>query len=174
MTKVQTWKYAALVFFFATVTISTSAQKTNLSGAWKLNLEKSSFGGEHPWPNYELTRTIDQKATEIRQTDNFVHANIVNIPLPDSRFTTEYILDGKERKMTGPIPFPGVPAPEIWVSATWQGGTLLISEASGARGAVTATHRYFLSEDGQQLIELIEKHSTFGDKEQRLVFDKLP
>jgi len=174
MRKVQTWKYGALLVLSAALTISATAQKVDLTGTWKLNLGESFFGGEHPWPNYELTRMIDQKAAEIRQADNSVHANIVNIPIPDSKLTTEYIADGKERKMTGPIPFPGVPAPEIWVSAEWQGGTLLISEANGARGATTTTHRYFLSEGGHQLIELIEKHSTSGDKEQRLVFDKRP
>ena len=174
MRPMNIWKYAASILLCGIVTISTAAQKVDFAGTWKLNVAKSSLGGEHPWPNYDLTKIIEQKGPQVRQTEISLHASIVNIPLPDSKVTTEYVADGKERKMTGPIPFPGMPAPEIWVSAQWQGGTLLISEANGAHGAAATTRRYFLSEDGLQLIELIAARSTFKDADQRLVFDKQP
>jgi hypothetical protein len=52
-------------------------------------------------------------------------------------------------------------------------GTLLIKEVGqGFGGPSTTLRRYFLSDNGLQLIELVEGHSTFGDIEQRLVFDR--
>jgi len=48
-----------------------------------------------------------------------------------------------------------------------------VKERNAGKGsASSAERRYFLSEDGAHLIELVEAHNFFGDTEQRLVSDK--
>ena len=59
------------------------------------------------------------------------------------------------------------------VTATWQGGTLALRQITSGLSNY-GIERLFLSDDRTQLIVLVERHSTFGDREQRLVFDKLP
>ena len=73
------------------------AQKANFSGTWKLNLEKSFLGNDHRAPDYQLTKTIEQKDGQIKQTDVAVHVSIMNIPLPDS--TTTLSLPQMGRRM---------------------------------------------------------------------------
>jgi len=53
----------------------------------------------------------------------------------------------------------------------WHRHTVMERNAGGGSPSSTK-RRYFLSEDGNHLIELVEGHNGFGDTEQRLVFDK--
>ena len=149
------------------------AQRANFSGIWKLNLEKSFLGNDHRAPDYQLTKTIEQKDDQIKQTDVAVHVSIMNIPLPNSTTTLELATDGKAHDMKGAAFFPGMPAPLMKVSAIWQGNTLYISEVSRPADAASKTYRrFFLSDDGTELNELVEGHTGFGDTEQHLVFDR--
>jgi len=146
----------------AAMTLPAVAQKPSLSGTWKLNVEKSFLAGDHPAKDYELT-------------DIAVHVSMMNIPLPDAKTTVELATDGQEHEVTGAASFPGMPPVKMKVVASWQGGTLLVSETGRGFGGLSKTQRrYFVSDDGSQLIELVEGHSGFGDNEQRLVFDKQP
>jgi hypothetical protein len=147
------------------------AQKVDLSGTWKLNVAKSFMAGDHPFADYQLTKKIEQKGDAISITDASVHASVVNIPLPDSTTTMEVAADGKEHSVQFPAPFPGMPPQTAQVTATWQGRTLQLLQISAGL-ANYGTQRLFLSEDGKQLIILVERHATFGDTEQRLLFDK--
>jgi len=157
----------------AVTAISAMAQKPDLSGTWKLNLATSFLGGEHPAKDYEMTKIFVQKPGSIEQTDIALHVSIVNIPLPDSKVTSELVADGQEHEATRPAPFPGMQPYKVHTLTEWQGGTLLVTESAQSFGGLsTAKRRYFLSDDGMHLIELVEGHSTFGDTEQRLVFDK--
>ena len=150
---------------------SATAQNKDLSGTWNLNVAKSFMGGDHPSSDYRLTRKIEQKDGAISITDSSIHASIVNIPLPDSTTTMEFAADGKEHDIKLPPPFPGMPAMPAKLSAVWQGCTLEIRKLTAGFGG-SAKERLFLSEDGLQLIVLVEQHSTYSDSEQRLVFDK--
>ena len=166
---------SALVFLALLVPaiLRPMAQKANFSGTWKLNVEKSFLGNEHRTAEYQLTKTIDQKDDLIKQTDVAVHVSIMNIPLPDSTTTLELATDGKPHEMRGAAFFPGMPTPLIKVSAVWQGNTLSIREISRPADPASKTYRrYFLSDDGSELNELIEGHTGFGDTEQHLVFDR--
>src|SRR5579862_2228431 len=149
------------------------AQRANLSGTWKLNVEKSFMGGDHPFSNYELTKKIVQNDSTIAITDIAVHPNVVNIPLPDSTSTLELALDGKEHEVQLPSTFPGSTPPKARVTAMWQGCTLEVEEFI-AGFANYSKQRLFLSEDGSELIDLVEQHANYGDAEQRLVFEKAP
>ena len=163
-----------IVMMFAAVTsLAAPAQKADLSGTWKLNVARSLMGGDHPFSEYQLTRKIEQKGDTISITDTSVHNSVVNIPLPDSTTKMEVVADGKEHEVQLPAPFPGRPPANAQVTATWQGRTLELRQITSGL-ANYAKHRLFLSDDGSQLIDLVEQHSTFGDSEQRLVFDKTP
>jgi len=157
----------------AAIALPVAAQEVSLSGTWKLNLASSFMAGDHPSPDYELTKVLIQEGRNIRQTDIAKHVSVVNIPLPDSRVSTDLITDGQEHEAEAPGAFPGMPPAKLKVSAEWQGGTLLITERNAGTGSPSfATRRYYLSADGAHLIELVEAHNSFGDSEQRLIFDK--
>jgi len=166
-------RYLAVLAIALTMALPVAAQQGNLSGTWKLNLATSFMGGDHPAPDYELTKVLSQEGQTIRQTDVAKHVSIVNIPLPDTNVTTELTTDGQEHDVQGPAPFPGMPPARLKVTAEWQGNTLLVMERNAGGGSPSSTkRRYFLSEDGAHLIELVEAHNGFGDTEQRLVFDR--
>ena len=161
------------VMMLATLTLAAQAQKANFNGTWKLNLARSFMGGDHPFSDYQLTKKIEQKGDAISITDIAVHNSVVNIPLPDSTSTMEVAVDGREHEVQLPPPFPGRPPAKAQVTATWLGCTLELRQVTAGL-ANYAIHRLFLSEDGSQLIDLVEQHSGYGDSEQRLVFEKAP
>lgn len=161
------------MMFAAVTSLAAHSQKANLSGTWKLSVAKSFMGSDHPFPEYQLTRKIEQKGDTVSITDNSVHNSVVNIPLPDSTTRIEVVADGKEHELELPAPFPGRPPAKAQVTASWQGATLELRQITSGL-ANYAKHRLFLSDDGSQLIDLVEQHSIFGDSEQRLVFDKAP
>lgn len=152
--------------------LPVAAQQANLGGTWKLNLAASFMGGSHPSPDYELTKILSQEGQTIHQTDIARHVSVVNIPLPDTNTKTDLTIDGKEHDVQSAPAFPGMPPANLKVTAEWQGNTLLVMERSAAGRPASTKRRYFLSEDGAHLIELVESHNGFGDSEQRLVFDK--
>jgi hypothetical protein len=165
-------KTVALLALTGLLTLPLPAQQMNLSGSWKINLAKSALAGDHPLPGYELRKEIEQKGSKFVISDSTVHASMFGMPIPDSTVTNEYVSGEKMRRSSGPCPF-GIPPSEIQIAAEQQGGTLLITEVGGCFGiAATTERRYFLSADGAQLNELINSRSSFGDTEQRLVFDR--
>lgn len=162
-----------VVVLASLVSLGAHAQRANLSGTWKLDVARSAMGGDHPFSDYALTRTIEQKGDAVSMTDASVHNSVVNIPLPDAKTTLDVIADGHEHPVTMGAGFPGMAPAKAAVTAEWQGGTLeIVQRVSGF--ANYSKHRLFLSENGAQLIELVEGHTTFGDSEQRLVFEKAP
>jgi hypothetical protein len=166
-------RYLTALAIVLAMTLAAVAQQGNLSGTWKLNLATSFMGGDHPAPDYELTKVLSQEGQTIHQTDIAKHVSIMNIPLPDTNAKTDLTTDGQEHDMQAPGAFPGMPPAKLKVTAEWQGNTLLVMERNAGGGSPSSTERrYFLSEDGNHLIELVEGHNGFGDTEQRLVFDK--
>jgi hypothetical protein len=158
----------------ACCTLHAQAQKPDLDGTWKLRVSKSSMGSDYMMPNYQFTKIIAIKGNSFSLTDIQVNASIVNIALPDSKTTNELKLDGteQEQKMAGA--FPNMPPATIKVSGEWQGATVFIQRPGQMFGGPMTLHqRYFLSEDGSQVIELVAQQGMSGDKEQRLVFEKI-
>jgi hypothetical protein len=162
-----------LIVFTSVLTASAAAQKPDFSGTWQLNTTKSFMAADHPASNYQLTKVVEQKGNEVTMTDVAVHSEMANIPLPDSKTTNILTPDGKEHQVKGASMFPGMPAPTITIVCEWQGDTLAVNERGGGFGGPSTTNRrYYLSADGSELIELLDSHSTYGDTEQRLIFDK--
>jgi hypothetical protein len=164
----------SLIFAMLTAMVASAgqAQKASLNGTWKLNVAKSSMGGDHPFSDYQLTKKIEQKGDAISITDISVHNSVVNIPLPDSTNRMEVAADGKEHEVQLPAAFPGMPPAKAQVTANWQGCTLEVRQVTAGL-ANYGKHRLFVSDDGSQLIDLVESHSGYGDSERRLVFDKV-
>jgi len=166
-------RLCTVMMLAALTTLTAHAQQANLNGSWRLNVPRSFMGGDHPFIDYQLTRKIEQRGDAISITDVALHNSVVNIPLPDSTSTMEVAADGKEHEVQLPPPFPGRPPAKAHVTATWQGCTLELRQVSLGL-ANYAIHRLFLSQNGSQLIDLVEQHSIYGDSEQHLIFDKAP
>ena len=164
--------YLALMFA-ALAPIAAQAQKTTLDGTWRLNVAKSLMGQEHPFSNYEFTKKIQQTGDSISITETGIHNSVVNVPLPDSHTAMQVTADGKEHEVHMSTGDPRQPEAVFHVTATWQAGTLELVQIVMGLANMTK-HRMFLSEDGSQLVDLVEGHNIYGDSEQRLVFDRLP
>jgi hypothetical protein len=161
----------SIAIILAAAPLAAHAQNPNLSGLWRLNGTQSFMANDHPYPDYELTKKIEQTPDTITITDTAIHNSVVNVPLPDLHTSLQATTDGKEHEIEIPGDFPGRPARKAAVTATWQGQTLAIQQLDPNMSNY-ATQRLFLSEDKAHLIILREQHTIFGDTEQRLVFDK--
>ena len=155
----------------AAAALAAQAQHSALSGTWRLNIAQSFLGQDHPFPDYALTRTIEQSGDSFSVTDASVHNSFVNIPMPDSKVSWSVATDGKEHAVKLPSSFPGAPPTTAQVTATWQAGTLEVFQSANGLAAY-GKQRFFLSDDSAHLVVLVEQHSIYGDSEQRLVFDK--
>jgi hypothetical protein len=152
-----------------------SSFSVNLSGTWRLNQGESFLGNEHPKPDYELTWILEQSQRDVRIHEIANNLSIVNIPLPDTSETMEYTPDRREREVTRPGLFPGMPERRLGTKAEWQADTFWIEERSYPNTSNSITHRrIFLAEGGTKLIELRETNALFGDTAQRLVFERIP
>lgn len=152
------------------LSLAANAQAPSINGRWKLNLDKSLLGPEHPHNGYQLEWTIEQADSTVHITESAVHVSRINIPLPDYTRTLTYIVDGQEREMRAGGGFS-----LALVSATWQVGTLAIREINNTTGQSFRTSRcIYVAKDGSELIEQITTQSSNSDVEQRLVFEREP
>ncbi len=166
-------RLALVSIFAAAAALTAHAQHPDFTGAWHLNTTQSFLGADHPFPDYALTRTIQQAGDTFSITDASVNNSFVNIPLPDSTITWSVPTDGKEHPTKLPSSIPNAPPSTAQVTATWQAGTLEVVQIANGLAA-WGRQRFFLADNTRQLIVLVEQHSIYGDSEQRLVFDKAP
>ncbi len=162
-----------LLLGIAAMSLPAPAQKTDLSGTWKLCLSKSFLATDHPAGEYQLTRVIEQKNGHFVITDTAVHKKILNIPVADATSKLDITTNGNEQEIQVPGFLPFLPPVKELISADWQGGTLDVQERA-VDGPGYSEQRYFLSEDGSELIVLVKSHDAFAELEQRMVFDKQP
>jgi hypothetical protein len=162
----------ALPIFIAlsAVSLAAHAQKADLSGTWRLNVAQSFMGNDHPFPDYDFTKKIEQSGDTITITDTALHNSVVNVPLPDLHTSMQVPADGKEHEIE--IPTAGRPPQKAAVTATFQGQTLELRQLNPNMSNYSK-QRLFLSDDSAHLIILSESHTIYGDTEQRLVFDKV-
>jgi len=126
---------------------------------------------EHPSSDYQLTRVIEQKDAHVVITDSAVHKQVLNIPVPDATAKLDLVADGKEHEIQVPGFLPFLPPVNEYITAAWQGGTLDVRERK-IDGADYSERRFFLSEEGSELIVLIKSRNTYSEVEQRMVFDR--
>jgi hypothetical protein len=151
-----------------------ASRRAAFAGTWRLDLKKSYLGSDHPDANYGFTKTFEVKSSSIMQKDHEVNVDIVGFALPERNSSDELIPDGQPHTVQRPGFFPGMPPTPTQVTAMWQGDNLVLSESGQSFiGLVNTSRRYFLSDDGAELTELIVGHTTYGDSEQRLVFTRV-
>ncbi len=150
---------AACVWCLVSALPAFAQQQPNLSGTWKMNLEKSEFGGmaKPDSATYVLRHTGTKLEIDATQDGKKAHA--------------EFITDGEERMMSSS------PETETWVRAYWTGPVLVLESREKARPAhassgVKWTSRWSLSDDGKMMA--VQKHfvTPNGELDQKLIFDK--
>ncbi len=141
------------------------------AGVWRLDLTKSNMGSDHPDTNYGFTKTFELKGSTLLQKDHEINVDIIGFAMPERNSTAELVPDRQERTVEQPAPFPGMPPVRARITVEWQGDNLIVSESGQSFiGATNTSRRYYISEDGAELIEDIVGHTLFGDVEQKLVF----
>jgi hypothetical protein len=151
-----------------------SARRAAFAGTWRLDLKKSYMGSDHPDASYGFTKTFELKGSTIAQKDHEVNIDIVGMALPERNSSAELVPDGQEHTIQAPSFFPGMPPTPMHITVEWQGDNLVVQESGQSFiGPVSNSRRYFLSEDGTELIEIITGRTSFGDSEQRLVFARV-
>jgi hypothetical protein len=174
----STWILAAFIATLLPAWGQNSQEPNNrraaVAGTWRLDLKKSYLGSDHPGPNYSFTKIFEQNGSTIVQKDHEVNVDIVGFALPERNSSQELVPDGQEHTIQIPGFFPGMPPTPTRVSVEWQGDNLILQESGQSFiGPVTTSRRYFLSEDGTELVELIFGRTTYGDSEQKLVFTRV-
>jgi len=151
-----------------------AARRAAFAGTWRLDLKRSNMGGDHPDPGYAFTKTFELKGSSLVQKDHEVNVDIVGFALPERDSTAELVPDAQEHTAERPGFFPGMPPTPTRVTVEWQGDNLIVSESSQSFiGAMTTSRRYYLSDDGAELVELVVGRTQFGDSEQRLLFTRV-
>ena len=152
-----------------------AGHRIDFAATWRLDLKKSNLGSDHPDVNYGFTKTFELKGSTIVQKDHEVNVDIVGYALPERNSNRELVPDGREQTIQTPGLFPGMPPTSTRVIVEWQGDNLVMSESSESMiGSVKTSRRYYLSEDGTELVERVTSHTTYSDSEQRLVFARVP
>ena len=126
----------------------------DLSGTWRLNLEKSDFGSA-PRPGTVVTK-IRQQGGELAAEST------ANGRVNQYRWT----LDGKESVNV-------IGGNEVKAVAGWRGPILQVRSKVTAQGRVLSmTDQYSLSADGREMTVFRTISGPQGEVEQRYVYDK--
>jgi hypothetical protein len=137
--------------------------KPDLSGDWKLNIEKSNFG-PMPGPDSEV-RTIDHKDPALG-----IHSVRTGGPQGDATTDTKFTTDGKEVVNTIKTPNGDL---EIKTTMTWEDKTLVATSKLDIQGMdISVVEKWELSEDGKLLTINGKINTPQGDFETSQVFDK--
>ncbi len=147
---------AGLALVVMSVGAAGAADKPNLSGEWKANLEKSDFGVLPPPTSF--TRTITHAEPAITFED--VQGTAIGLDRTERKYTT----DGKQ------ITFESQSA-EVKSTATWDAGKLRIKsqvDVAGMKIEETITP----SADGKTFQSLVHIATPQGDLEVKILFEK--
>ncbi len=136
-----------------------AADKTNFSGNWKLNLDKSDLGPIPP-------PTSMREQIEHKDPDLKVRTIVVGGPQGDLDYEAKYTTDGKESSNR----FGGQTAKS---AASWEGALLVIHTAANFGGQdVTIKGTWSLSADGKILKQSSHVSSPQGQFDSVYVFEK--
>ncbi|MGH7561756.1 MAG: hypothetical protein ACRENB_12150 [Gemmatimonadales bacterium] len=162
---------AAVLSLAALVTLAAAAgaqTKTDFSGTWKRNAEKSDpiggpggGGGGGGGGMGTSTSVVTQAADKI----------VIATTFGENTRTLTYTLDGKESVN------PGMRGGETRSTARWDGAALVIestSTRSTPSGDVTITSKEVrtISEDGKTMTVVTTSTSPMGEQTRKTVYDK--
>lgn len=130
-----TFTVLALLFWSVVVNVSAQQARPNLTGTWKLNLNKSKLAMQHG------TGGDLYKIKHLEPRLEMIHT------FSGGGETYSYVIDGKERVANRSME-DGVTR----ARAYWDGDTLVIQKQQETdRGQVAFVVRYTLSQDGKSL-----------------------
>ncbi len=149
----------------ATSPTAAAAATPNLSGTWKLNLEKSDFG-QIPPPTSE-TNVFTQSGNDLKiavSSDGDRGKEVYTIP----------ITIGGDEISTPKDTFPEAAEFKILASkGEWQTTTLLVNQKISYQGSAgTVRSIYTLSPDGKLLTKETHISLDLGEFDYKAVFDK--
>jgi hypothetical protein len=137
---------------------TTSAQATNFSGDWKLNVASSEFGGM-PAPS-----SMTQKVTHAEPSLKVVSSQVSDFGAIDSDFT--FTTDGTEC-VNKVMDFT------LKSTLKWEGPVLVINSTMDFQGSpATMVDKWALSADGTQIIVSRHFEGPMGAGDGKLVFEK--
>jgi hypothetical protein len=144
----------------AAAMIHTGAGAPNLSGTWKLNLSKSSFG-QLPPPATQVD-TIDDSEPSVKVAEDQKGGM-----MGDMNITSTFDTTGKETKSAG------MGGADVISTAHWDGVALVIDSKTSFQGNdVKIKDTYTLSGDGKTLTEVTHVESGMGNFDTTSVYDK--
>ena len=144
----------------AAAMIHTGTGAQNLSGIWKLNISKSSFG-QIP-PPASQTDTIDDSEPSVKVAEDQKGGM-----MGDMNITSTFDTTGKETKSAG------MGGADVISTAHWDGVALVIDSKTSFQGNdVKIKDTYTLSSDGKTLTEVTHIESGMGNFDTTSVYDK--
>jgi hypothetical protein len=148
-----TFAVAALIGCMFTA-LSAPQSKPNFTGSWKMNPQKSKFGGGGP---DSIQIKIDHKDPE------FVESWTLATPDGEKTFQAKYTIGGKETEQE-------VMGRSAKTLAKWDGDTLLIEWKAGDG---SFNRKITLSADGKTMTKIVTQSDGGGQQmEDTVVFDK--
>lgn len=132
-----------------------SQAKPDFTGTWKLNTQKSGFGGD-PMPE-SITATVEHKNDRFKYVAEGVAGGQ---PFHEE---VDIAIDGKEHPAPGD--FPGT------IMVKWD-GAVLVSVMKSDDGAFALTARLRLSGDGKVVTRQVERKSPEGESKHAEIYEK--
>jgi hypothetical protein len=137
-----------------------ASTQPNLTGTWKLNISKSSFG-QIP-PPASQTDTIEDNEPNVKVTEDQKGGM-----MGDMNLTTTLNTAGQETTSAG------MGGAEVKSTAHWDGGTLVVNSKTSFQGSdITIKDSYTVSGDGSTLTEVTHIESGMGNFDTTSVYDK--
>lgn len=153
------WRIALVLSITAALGL---AQTPDMSGTWRLNVEKSVWG-KHPKPS-GATVTIEHREPSFKYSGDI--ATGLGSESADHRtFSFEGAVDGKEYPVGGS-------AGEGMVMMKRVGDRTIVSERKGPDGKVLETSKTSISHDGKQLVREMKAAGPNGDVSWTEIYDR--
>lgn len=150
-----------MLFFLmiVSISVSVSAQATDISGKWKLNSSKSKLSAEFSMAPKELIIVQSGNDLSVERHSSFQDQNFV--------FSDKFTLDGKECINKGWR--DSEKKSTVVVSGDKKSIKITTIVAMGSNGNMTVIENY--SVDGKNLVVETSASSSFGERTETMVFD---
>ena len=152
-----------LAFALSTAMLLAGADVPDLSGTWKLNVQKSSWG-KHPKPT-SGTVTIEHHEPSLKYSGTVAVEHGSETDDSKGTFSFDGAIDGKEYPVTG-VAGTGK------LSIRRLSPTTTVSELKSPDGAVLQTAKTTISSDGKRLTREVKQTTSAGEVSWTEVYDR--
>jgi len=147
-------RMAILVIYCFCASIAGAQIKPNLSGTWKMNLEKSK------WESLDNIRSVIVRIEH--KEPHFSESVTVTSGGGDVNVEGNYTTDGKETEVQ-------TNSGAVKATAKWEGEGLLVE---WKKEGFHVRRKYILSADGRTLTSTVYRSTSNGEVEETSVFEK--